>query len=327
MPGIVHCVECNREWKDASVVDCPLGIAHKIMAGRLPEADNGDTKECKEEEEGEEVVKVKIKRSSSCGEVGQRSSCPNFSPVVKIASKHFSTESSLEKIEAIDDIESEIQRDFDENGEKSDLHLGNSFRKNFPSFNPSTDFSHIVYDVKVNLQSRNRHNVVNSDQADQGYRFLVHRLKELAVRELEFSRRGGELDNEGLASPSPELGADDLCPIYVNIFARAFCGVDRVRIEVFDLIKADLDARPGKPEMQDDMTYETMYGCAKYAHKWLVSKSIVQNIPTLPDDVGTIDVKVVILGRMGVGKTSLLQRYREGVQPAFGIQSTIGENC
>jgi hypothetical protein len=186
-----------------------------------------------------------------------------------------------EKFDSID-IESEIQRDFDKNGEKSLLYLGKSFGKNFPSFNPSTDFSPIVYDVKVNLQSRNRHNVVSSDQAGQGDRFLVHRLKELRLRVISLATR--EPDDE-----------DDIFPIYINIFARALCGVDRVRIEVFDLIKAELDARfatnwlteEEEEEMAyearfaDEMAYETMRYCAKYAHKWLVSRIIV-NVDSTP---------------------------------------------
>jgi hypothetical protein len=142
-----------------------------------------------------------------------------------------------------------------------------------------------LYDVKVNLQSRNRHNAVSSDQAGQGDRFLVHRLKELRLRVISLPTR--ELDDEGLPLV---IGSDEIWPIYINIFARAFCGVDRVRIEVFDLIKAELDARPAKNwlteeeeegGMLDEMTYETMHGCAKYAHKWLVSRIIV-NVDSTP---------------------------------------------
>ena len=112
---------------------------------------------------------------------------------------------------------------------------------------------------------------------------------------------------------------DDIVPILLNVFVRAMVGPRHIHLSVFDAI-LDRDSYGCMPE-HDKTIISNIKAVADTAHNWLVVNHFIDLSPPVS---GSVDVKIVMFGSYGTGKTALIERYTTGTfsgetSPTIGL--------
>jgi GTPase SAR1 family protein len=165
----------------------------------------------------------------------------------------------------------------------------------------------------------------------------IQRLRIVAERELGSQRKQS---SKGVA------GRDDFEPLLMNIIARAMCGQNRVTLDLFDIVATEYAHFLGSPGSVEDTLFHAWKGKFERVHKWLKERKFVDEhvpfysvfdipgspltrdtksirpsdvvdlLPSVFDRKGIADddslktVHIMLVGSNGVGKNSVLQRFR-----------------
>lgn len=150
------------------------------------------------------------------------------------------------------------------------------------------DYTQIVEMTKYRMQCRTFTGEVSEDLVDTARRFITEEFDTFVSSQI------------ARYLPGVQIGADERYELKEQIFTRALFGEDRFYIEVFDLIRASREFRRIENDevmLQKFLVHE---GLAKIALIWLKGEGLFN-----PPDA----VKIILLGKTGVGKTSLLNTF------------------
>ena len=165
------------------------------------------------------------------------------------------------------------------------------------------DNSRIVDLMKVNLSSRDKYGNVTDANAYSSASFLVS---------LNLLLREEILHQVGIQN----IGLDDISPLLVNCYILAMVGLNRISLEIFDLI----DQSVSDLTDVDIAIIDNHRALAGQAFDWCLSHKFVDK--PLSGSF-SIKIKIALYGFLGTGKTSVLFRYIDNVYNKK-TTSTIG---
>lgn len=106
-------------------------------------------------------------------------------------------------------------------------------------------------------------------------------------------------------------GADETQTLAFNILVKALIGPGSFNMEIFVHLH-DYIKQPGQGLTEDETTYFDLFeGISNVASEWLLRHNFIDKDVTINPAINPapIRLKIVLIGNVGVGKTSLIQTY------------------